>query len=165
MQGIAEGLRSRQNQRSHQSSGSEGRLLSHVLYSSSSSQSIMSPGLHLSALHSPSRVENLIPFSLPVLILDMFTGEIPTNSANSTELIFRSAITRSNLITIGTTCSLLTTRRKSKNIICFFLQNSSIFKYCREYEKYHSYRYCAYVEHRFNGLKHDTVIHNRRKAN
>lgn len=72
-----------------------------VFYSSSKTQSIISPGLQSRAIHIFSKVPKRTPLALPVFRMERFTFDTPTRSASSFSDIFRLAIITSKFITMG----------------------------------------------------------------
>ena len=75
-------------------------------HSGSGTYARISPGWQDSSLHIASRVENRIAFALPVFRIEMLASVIPTLSASSVSVIFRSTSIRSRC----TTCLLYTSR-------------------------------------------------------
>ncbi len=81
--------------------------------------SSMSPGWQSSVSHIASRVENLTPWTFPVLIFDRLTYDIPTFSASSLRLILRSAMMRSRRRMIVMV---------SQELVRFRLQGGAVFE-------------------------------------
>lgn len=81
---------------------------------------MMSPGWQLSVSQMASRVENLTPWTFPVLIFDRLTYDIPTFSASSFRLIFLSAMMRSRRRIIAMI---------SQEVVGFRLQGGAVFEY------------------------------------
>jgi hypothetical protein len=69
------------------------RFISILFYSNSNK----SPGLHFSALHKASKVENRIALALPHLSLDKFASVISTSFDSSVNDIFRCTKSKSKL--------------------------------------------------------------------
>lgn len=81
---------------------------------------MMSPGWQFKVSQMASRVENLTPWTFPVLIFDRLTYDIPTFSASSFKLIFLSAMMRSKRRIIAIL---------SQEVIGFRLQGGAVFEY------------------------------------